>query len=175
VTALFERVLGADAFARLPSCVRRLHSTASTRTYRGQCDIARGTGALAAFCCWCADLPRAASARPVEIEIAIDEAGETWTRDFGTSRMRSHLFDRDGRLCERLGLLRFEFGLDASATELAWRIRSVRIFGVPLPQRWFSQVIARESERDGHFQFDVRAELAGIGLLVHYCGYFRVD
>lgn len=89
--------------------------------------------------------------------------------------MHSRLFDRGGRLCERLGLLRFEFALEASAAELVWHIRSAHVLGLPLPVRWFSNVIARESEVDGHFAFDVRAELAGIGLLVHYRGWFRVD
>ena len=89
--------------------------------------------------------------------------------------MRSRLWDADGVLCERLGLVTFGFALSARDGAIEWRVVRVRALGLPLPARWFGAVAAREFEQNDRYHFDVRAALPLAGLLVHYRGWLDVD
>lgn len=83
-------------------------------------------------------------------------------------------WERQGLLCERLGLVEFAFRLSASEGVLAWHVASVRALGLPLPASAFHAVQARESESGGRYRFDVSATLPLAGLLVHYRGWLHV-
>lgn len=101
--------------------------------------------------------------------------GERWTRMFADHAMPSQLWDANGLLREKLGLTTFGFRLDVHDGELTWRVERVSALGIRLPARMFRGVVARESERDGRYRFDVRAELPIVGLLVHYRGWLDVE
>jgi len=171
--ALFPRVLGA-AFVTLPDPVKRLHSADGLRRYRGQVEVARGTGVLSHLCAWAARLPPAGRGQ-VEVEIESGEGWERWTRHIGGRPMPSRLWEQDGLLCEQLGLLRFGFALAVERDALVWRVARVRALGIPLPARWFTGVTAVESEAEDRYRFDVAAQLPVIGLLVHYRGWLHVE
>lgn len=170
---LFAQLLG-DAFAALPPRVRSLHRAIGTRRYRGSASVTRGNGWLCRLCGWATSLPVATAETPVEVEIATQAQAEIWTRNFGPRAMRSRLW-RDGPLLrEQLGLATFGFELSVAESVLRWTVREVRVFGLPLPTRWFRGVSAFESERDGRYRFDVRAALPLAGELVHYEGWLAV-
>lgn len=166
-TPLIAQALG-PAFEQVPEAVRRLHREAGR--FRGEVVVERGEGLLAGLCAWAARLPPTQRGA-IRFELQRDAGVERWTRHFGTRRMRSRLWCRGGRLHERLGLLRFRFDLQADAGGIRWRIASARVLGLPLPRAWFTGVQAHESEHDGRYAFDVRAELPGIGRLVRYRGW----
>lgn len=89
--------------------------------------------------------------------------------------MSSRLWERDGLLCEQLGLARFGFRLTVEQGAIVWRVARVSTLGLRLPARWFRGVVAFESEAEGRYLFDVAATLPVIGLLVHYRGWLHVD
>lgn len=171
--ALFQRVLGAE-FETLPPVVRALHAASGHRRYRGQVEVVRGANPLACLFGWATRLPPAGKG---EVEVEIDTSGveEKWTRHIGGHAMPSRLWERDGLLCERLGLARFGFRLTVEQGDLVWRVERVTALGLPLPVRWFDKVQARESELEGRYRFDVAAAMPVIGLLVRYRGWLRVD
>jgi hypothetical protein len=173
VEPLFSRLLG-GSFAALAPRVRALHLRGGTRRYRGEVEVERGHGLLAGVCGRATRLPPAGHG-PIEVEIAADPDGEHWSRHVGGHVMRSRLWDRDGLLHERLGLVTFVFRLVAHDGAIAWRVVRVRALGVPLPLRWFDGVAAREDESDGRYTFDVRAVLPVAGLLARYRGWLDVD
>lgn len=175
MTPLFQRLVDPIAFAAMPARVRKIHEALQTKTYRGQANIERGTSFLAGILAAATFLPPGGMNIDTEVEIAITENGERWTRNFGGRRMRSQLWDADGLLCERLGLATFGFALSVENGVLFWRVQRVSSLGIPLPAKWFAGVVAREFEEDGRYRFDVRAELPLIGLLVHYRGWLDVD
>ncbi len=169
---LFQRVLGAD-FHDLPPTVRALHLAIGYRRYAGQVKVKRGTHPLAGLFAWATRLPPAGQgALEVEIEAAGEQ--EKWTRRIGGRAMPSRQWQRDGLLYEQLGLARFGFRLTVEQGVLVWRVARVSALGVPLPARWFREVLARESERDGRYRFDVHAAMPLAGLLVHYQGWLDV-
>jgi YfiH family protein len=169
---VFARVLG-DAFARLPPRVRALHLAPGLRRYRGRAEVRRGASWLSRLCGWATSLPAASSETPIDVEIDASAHEETWTRRFGTQRMRSRLRQRGALLRERLGLATFEFALSASDGVLRWEPRRVSALGFPLPTRWFRGVRASESQRDGRYRFEVEAALPWIGELVRYEGWLE--
>jgi Domain of unknown function (DUF4166) len=175
MTTLFQRLLDPTAFTTLPARVRKVHEALQTKTYRGQTNIERGTSFLAGILAAATFLPPAGVNIDTDVEIAVIQDGEQWTRNFSGRRMRSRLWASDGLLCERLGLATFGFALSVENGVLFWRVRRVSSLGIPLPAKWFDGVVAREFEEDGRYRFDVRADLPLIGLLVHYRGWLDVD
>lgn len=171
VPPLFLRVLG-EAFAQLPAPVQALH--AGPGHWQGEAEVERGRGLLATLCARLTRLPPAGD-QSVRVEIRGDADGERWVRRYGRAHaMPSRLWWRRGRLRERLGPVVLEYALAADPSGLLWRVSALRCCGCPLPARWFAGVVARESGADGRYRFDVRAELPGVGLLVHYRGWLAV-
>lgn len=107
---LYPRALGVR-FVFLPRTLRLLHGRGGRRVYRGEAQVERGRGLCSRLFARIARLPKA-HAGPIEVEIDANARGETWTRRFGKSAMRSRLVERDGLVCERLGPMRFAFALD---------------------------------------------------------------
>ncbi|QSX78531.1 DUF4166 domain-containing protein [Agrilutibacter solisilvae] len=166
---IFPRLLGAR-FDNLPPTVRRLHVRPGLQRWRGEVEVERGRGWLSRLCAWATRLPPAGRG-PIVVDIDAAPEREQWTRHVAGHAMRSTLRAERGLLCERLGLVEFGFVLDAADGVLLWRVARVRALGVPLPARWFDQVVAREFERDGRYGYDVAAHLPLAGLLVHYRGW----
>lgn len=167
---LFAQVLGPE-FEQLAPQVRALHSIPTRERWSGQGEVLRGSHWLVAPCAWLARLPPTSSV-PVTVEFVIDTAGERWNRRFGSARMASRLWQRDGRLFEQLGAVRFRFGLREEAGQILWRAERAWAFGVlPLPTRWFAQVQCRERERAGRYEFLVDVSMPLIGRLIRYEGW----
>lgn len=169
---VFPRLLGAR-FGALPPTVQRLHRRQGVMTYRGEVVVERGAGLLARMCAWATRLPPAGHGA-IAVDIDASAAREHWTRRVGSHAMRSHLWEADGLLCERLGLVSFGFELGVEQGQLTWRVARVRALGIPLPARAFRRVCAREGEADGRYTFDVTAALPFVGPLVHYRGWLDV-
>jgi len=173
--SLFERLLG-DGFATLAPRVRALHALDGSASWSGTADIERGTHPLARLCAAIAGLPPAARAVPATVDFRADAQGETWRRHFGGARMTSRLRACNGRLCERLGPMAFEFALAARHGEIHWQAVGARLSGVlPLPARWFAEVRCREREYAGRYEFLVEARLPWLGPLIHYEGWLAPD
>lgn len=130
---------------------------------------------MAALLCAVSSLPRAGDDVPVRVTIRRDEAGETWTREFGGRLMASKLRARAGRLEERLGPTTFLFRMDAGPRGIVWHLERVRVLGLPVPVSLFEGVEAAESEEAGRYRFDVAARLPLVGLLVRYRGTLVAD
>lgn len=169
---LYRTLLG-ERCDRLPASVRRMHDRAGLQRYRGEASVVRGRSWLSRLCAWAARLPPQTQGA-IEVEIDADAHGERWVRRFDGHAMPSRLWAQQGLLCERLGLLRFAFVLEADESAVLWRVHGVHALGIALPQRWFDGVTAMESESEGRYRFDVRAELPLAGLLVQYWGWLDV-
>lgn len=171
---IFPRLMG-PALLRLPANVQALHLRHGACRYDGRVTITRGRNWLARICAFVTGMPPAMTDAPLSVEILATPRRERWTRDFDGHRMRSVMWRRNGRLCERLGLVTFHFRLRAVGGALTWTVERVRALGIPLPAAWFDGVAAREFEQGGRYCFDVSAALPLAGELVHYRGWLDVD
>ena len=108
---------------------------------------------------------------------SLDENGETWQRDFAGHRFRSRLSSRQAGsqtiLAETFWPLTFDFDLVGDELGLEMKIRSWRLFGLPLPRCCAPGIKATERVIDGRFSFDVRIALPWGPLIVHYQGYLE--
>ncbi|WP_190285695.1 DUF4166 domain-containing protein [Montanilutibacter psychrotolerans] len=177
-STLYQRVLG-NRYDELAPGLRCLHERDGRHVYRGKVDIVRGDGLLSRLCAWVTRLPPRGRG-PIKVEIIAGDGREQWTRRVGTHSMRSRLWEHDGLLCERLGLVTFGFRMAVANDPehgqfIDWRVARVRALGIPLPLSWFSGVHAREYLRDGRYRFDVGASLPIAGRLVHYKGWLDVE
>ena len=169
--SLFGQVLG-DAFHTLPQRIRDIHSIAARESWRGEATITRGTHPIANLLARIVGLPPSGARTPTTVEFVVEDGSETWRRDFGGARMVSRYRARGGRLRERLGPMEFVFALEARDGEIFWRTVGVRLFGVlPLPASWFTQVLCREREFEGRYEFLVEASMPLIGRLIRYEGW----
>ncbi|QQP98489.1 DUF4166 domain-containing protein [Lysobacter enzymogenes] len=107
---LYPRALGVR-FVLLPRTLRLLHGRSGRQSYRGEAVVERGHGLCSRLFARIVRLPKA-YAGPIEVEIQAGPHGETWTRRFGKSTLRSRLSGRDGLVLERLGPMRFAFALE---------------------------------------------------------------
>ena len=170
--SLFRELLR-DSYDALPAPVRALHDRAPA-VFQGRCDIERGRGLLSRLMAAASSLPAAGRDRPLSVTIERHPLGETWSRDFAGSRMKSSLRRRGALLEERLGPTVFRFVLAPSVEGIRWTLASVRTLGIALPLAWFRGVTASESADGDRYTFDVRAAVPVAGLLVHYRGYLDV-
>jgi hypothetical protein len=168
---VYKRVMG-EAFEILPAAVRKLHLLGGNGGASGTATVLRGRNLLAHLIGWIMRFP---SAGEHALHVSFNERDgiEHWTRDFSGSRFTSHLSEKDGKLTERFGPLRFYFDLPSSAGGLEMTMRRWTAFGVPLPLTLAPKSQAKEWQDGNDFCFDVPITLPLIGLVVHYRGRLR--
>jgi len=175
--SVHAQVLG-SSFDRLPSLLRGVHDTRGRKEFSGRCSVESGRNALARIIQLFASLPRRSAADlPVHVVIERRERGETsesretWTRQFGGQRMQSVIRAGRGALEEVFGPIVLRFALTAEPDRIVWTLAGARFLFLPLPAALFADCRAFETIVDGRYWFDARAQIAGIGLLVHYKGW----
>lgn len=177
--ALFETVLGAQAFAMMPTAIRTFHANDAEPVWRGRAEVARGSGAMIALLCRLFGLPAAGVELPVAVSVSrgdsFDETCEVWTRNFASQRFRSRLsVDRNGELREAFGPFSFTLAAEGNHDGLALPIAAWRVFGLRLPRILMPSAEAYETvDADGRFRFDVKLSLPFFGLLAHYRGWLK--
>lgn len=168
--SLYAHILG-SSFERLAPLLKRIHDGRARKRYVGRCSVRRGDGWVARAIAFAARLPRAHDDVPVSVDIESSHSGETWLRRFGEHEMRSTMRARERTLEERLGLVALTFELSAETDRIVWLLNRARLIFLPLPTAWFSACTATESIVNERYCFDVRAEIIGVGLIVHYKGW----
>lgn len=177
--ALFETVLGAQAFSMLPAAIRAFHANDAKPVWQGLADVARGDGAMIGLLCRLFGLPAAGTDLLVTVSVArgdsFDESCEIWTRNFAGQRFHSRLsVDRNGELREAFGPFSFTLAAEGNREGLSLPIAAWRVFGLPLPRFLMPRAEAHETvDAEGRFRFDVRLSLPFFGLLAHYRGWLK--
>ncbi len=167
---MYELLLG-PALGQLPQSLQIVHRCPGNFRFSGQCNVQCGRSLISRLLARATFLP-SAGVCSVELTIQSEGAKEIWSRRFGAHRMRSILEAKNGLLHESLGLARFVFQLSVERTQIRWTVVKVSVFGVKLPQGLFEFDIF-EYDQDGHYHFNVKAGIRGIGLLVQYVGWMQ--
>lgn len=171
--ALFPMLLGSEWNA-LDGPVRRVHGNASRLCARGEADVGGAANWAARLLRRMLGLPGPGIRRPIEFSIERNGSREVWKRNFSGSHMRSVLDCVDGRLCERLGPMAFLFELRRDCSAIEWKLRGIRLLGMPLPRRMSGNVLSRSGSRDGRYAFEVDVQMPLIGTLVSYRGWLEI-
>ncbi|MEO1188474.1 MAG: DUF4166 domain-containing protein [Pseudomonadota bacterium] len=175
IQTVFESILGDDYLA-LPKSLQDLHQVLYKRRWQGSAQIERGANLFARCAGWIAGFPPASKSTPVEVEMTRTAKGETWIRQFGKKRFRSHLSAVRHRgeliLQERFGWMTFGIRLRRDAEALHFPVSTGRVFGIPLPAFMVPKSETREFvDEQGRSCFDVRISTPMTGLIAHYHGY----
>ena len=104
---LYARVMG-ERFAALPEMLRTLHQVCGDSGASGEAVVTGGETIFARLIGRIMRFPKAGS-HPLHVSFAEHNGVERWTRRFGDQTFTSELSERNGRLVERFGALRFSF------------------------------------------------------------------
>lgn len=169
------RTLLGDEAARLPPQVLAVHDRVAARTFSGR-GRARGSARFAAQAVRAMiGLPDTGAYPNLSVTIAPEPGGETWLRDFGPRRFRSHLrkVRPAGQFEERFGPLRFRFTPQQRADGFSWRFLSWSLLGMPLPKSLAPRIRATTYQRDGVYRFRALTAHRWLGVVFAYRG--RLD
>jgi hypothetical protein len=170
---LYARVIG-ERFDALPPAVRAIHHVCADGGASGEAVVRGGRNPLARLVARIMRFPPPGT-HPLHVAFAERDGVERWTRRFGTSVFSSALSEERGLLVERFGPLRFRFELPSGERGLAMRMVGWSCGRVPLPLVLAPRSPAREWQEGERFRFDVPITLPGVGLVVHYDGWLRVE
>jgi hypothetical protein len=171
---LFPRVLG-ERFERLATEVRQVHGASEPCAYAGR-GRARGSRApLVQALRNLLRLPHPGVYASLQVTVAPDARGETWTRAFGDRAFSSRLSPgrEMGQFQERFGPLRFTFEAEPRGGGFAWRFVGWRLGPLGLPRALAPRIRARAFARGGTYRFSVAAAHPWLGLLFAYAGRLR--
>ncbi|MET0617558.1 MAG: DUF4166 domain-containing protein [Luteibacter sp.] len=151
--------------------MRRFHALRGHVRLSGHCVI-DGPTSFAGRCFGrLAGVPTGRVDEDFAFELEADERHERWTRHFPNMTMRSRMRVRDGHLIERLGPVTFHFHLHAIDGALEMALAKLTVLGLPWPRRLRPDIVARETDREGRFHFEVMASLPLIGRVTAYTGH----
>ncbi len=169
--SLYQRVMGSE-FTKLPSSLQKLHSVVRDGGFHGKAQVTNGTNPLAKLAAKIFGFPSAGE-HDLNVHIAVDDTGETWTRRFSGKAFSSRLQKSGDHLTERFGPFQFLFALPSTDNGLRMEMTGWKFWFVPLPLFLAPQSPASEWEDDERFHFDVPIILPVVGLMVHYRGWLK--
>jgi hypothetical protein len=173
--ALFPALLGDDAWRSLPAVVRAMHGAAPRLRANGTADVA-GANHFPARCLRrLLGLPAPGPQQALALTIERNGTCEVWTRRFTGRRMQSVLDRRAGSplLYERLGAATLGFALRRDGDTIDWQLRSLHVFGMPMPRALRGHVLSRSGMHDGRYHFSVDVRLPVLGQLIAYEGWLE--
>jgi hypothetical protein len=175
--ALFPGLLGEDTWRSLPTAIQAMHgATPTTLHANGMADVA-GASHLSARCARrLLGLPPPGLQQALALTIERHGTREVWTRRFTGRHMQSVLDRRvdSPLLYERLGPATLGFALRRDGDAIDWQLRSLQVFGVPMPRVLRGRVLSRSGVRDGCYHFSVDVRLPVLGQLIAYEGWLEV-
>lgn len=174
-TALFPDLLGDDAWRSLPAAVRAMHGAAPALRANGLADITGASHFPARCLRRMLGLPPPGPRQTLALTIERKGTCETWTRRFADRCMPSVLDRRPGSplLYERLGPATLGFALHRDGNAIDWQLRSLQVFGVPMPRILHGRVLSRSGIRDDRYHFSVDVRLPVLGQLIAYEGWLE--
>ncbi|SLN31276.1 DUF4166 domain-containing protein [Ruegeria meonggei] len=158
--------------SELPMAVRRLHG--NTGLYSGRCDVRRGRGLLIDLMLRLGRFPLNAEDIPVQVRIERNGHEWTWQRDFNGHTTCSRLIHdhETGSIREKLGWVTLWLKPEVSDGRILIHIRRLSVLGLPCPAFLLPRSSTAEWQgEDGHFWFDVSAEVPMLGRLIRYRGW----
>lgn len=176
--SLYQDLLG-PKYLQLPPVVQAMHKVNGEVHAVGTGSVDRGTNPLCRAIAALLRMPRSGTWIPVHITFRRDGEGEWLIRDYGgrilSTRQDAGSGADEGKLTEGFGPLRLVIALDIEDGALAFRLRSVRLLGLPLPRALWPKLRAYESEVDGWYVSYVDIGLPLIGRLIRYCCRIRPE
>ncbi len=176
--SLYQDLLGAE-YLKLPPVVQQMHMVNGEVHAAGTCSVDRGSNPVSRFLATILGMPKSGTWIPVHVTFRREKDGEWLIRNYDGQVFSTHQGAGSGAdagmLLEGFGPLRLVISLDLEGDALAFRLRSVRLFGLPLPHALWPKLKAYESEVDGWYISYVDIGLPFIGRLIRYCCRIRPE
>jgi len=170
----FREILG-DRFEGLPPLLQRVHDHNGHLLLTGRATARIFLWPIGPVICWFMGFPATGEDIAVAVEFnRLTKGRETWHRNFHgrhyVSRLRAGRGRDAGLLVETLGSMTVMFRLDLELDRLKLEVVGCKFLGLRLPRILSPRCVAFESERNGHFLFDIDVRLPFLGRLIAYRG-----
>lgn len=155
-----------------PSIFQRSHFGSEPLNATGLYKAKRGKGLLNYISWLFVKVPIDVSEQPFSLSILKGKGVDVWERNFKGAKFITHLKINQGVITESRGPFSFEFDIDpVSESEVVYRFKSFRLFGVKFP-KWFSvKPEARFVQlSETKWSFDVVTKSPINSLVVRYWG-----
>lgn len=176
--SLYQDLLG-PKYLQLPPVVQQMHRVNGEVHASGTGSVDRGRNLVSRLLASLLGMPRTGTWVPVHITFRHADDGEWLIRDYDgsvlTTRQDAGEGADAGMLLEGFGPVRLVIALDIEDDALAFRLHSVRLFGMALPRALWPRLQAYESEVDGWYVSYVDIGLPLIGRLIRYCCRIRPE
>jgi hypothetical protein len=173
---VYMRVLE-HAYRNMAPPLQALHNVTSLSRFKGRGRVERGKNPLSWLVAGILGFPRAGQDVPVEVDLAVRDRVETWTRRFDSKSFRSTQEYGSGRyeglVVERFGPMAFGLALVVEDGNLYLLMRRWDIFGIAMPKWLAPRIIALEHAARDRFNFSVKLSMPLIGLIVAYRGWLE--
>jgi len=165
------RAIAADV--QLPAVLRNFHDGSGVRTATGLVSVTVGRG-LAGVLLKFMGLEMRTGRQNLVVSFEPDGQGELWQRTFETGCFTSR-FKTEGVLdktvVELFGPFAFCYDFLVGADEIIWKLRRVRLFGIPMPAAFAPRVAAREWVSScGAYEMSASVAVPLLGHLLSYTG-----
>ncbi|HLK56661.1 MAG TPA: DUF4166 domain-containing protein [Chthonomonadaceae bacterium] len=167
--SLYRRTLG-ESFDSLPPVLQRFHDTPGGAIAEGSFRITWGQGWLRQALATGMRLPLPGEQVPALVQVRTKGDMEYWTRDFGSRRLVSRQWLRQGLLVETAGPFRIGFKVSTDATGMRFAFVRCWLFLLPLPNALAPRVHGWVTEHENGWWVQVGIELPVLGLLTQYEG-----
>jgi len=173
---VYQHVLG-DAWSRLPSQVRELHTDPDGRVFKGRAQVDRGRNPIARLIAAIVGFPKANESVPVEVKFSVKDGIEHWQRNFDgkpfSSLQKRGTGSFEHLISETFGPLEFGLALVLEDDKMWLKTMGWRAFGIPMPRFLAPSGDAFEHVVDGKFHFHVEIRHWMTGLIVRYRGWLE--
>lgn len=171
-----RRLLG-DSFDRLPAALRYQFGGAGPVIASGRCSVIHGGSGLARLLCAILRLPRKGSEQPLTLTAETKGRVTLVGREIGDRRLLFHATTgrgkRSNRLVQRRGLWSFVSIALSAEGGIAYRHKSTRFLGLPLPGFLAPRLSAHEwPDGENAVAFDATITLPGGRRLIRLHGWF---
>jgi hypothetical protein len=164
---LYRKLLGED-FERLGESLREFHE--SPHRVSGELDVTHSTQLIPRIFVMLMGLPKAGTALVTTLDVSGDGEYETWTRQIGEVRLRTHQRERGGRLVEAAGPINFVFDVEEESGALVFHHYRSEFLGIPLPKRIAPVIEARAEGLDRGWRITVDIQCPRYGTICRYDG-----
>lgn len=166
---LYQSLLG-EQFVLLPEPLRRFHGSPVGGCAEGVFRVERGRGRLRGLLADLGRLPPAGDCVPLRLQVRVANGEEHWTRCFGTTRLHTRQYARDGKLLELHPPWKLRIRLGATPRGMQLEHERCYCFGIPLPKLVAPRVDSFVETRGERWFVEVTIGLPIVGMVCRYSG-----
>ncbi len=174
--SIFESVLDQE-FSNLAEALKTLHKPSGKTIWKGEAETQGPANIFGKIAGLLAGVSVSDARSSVTVCITPHNGGETWQRDFGGRKFKSHLkpglAKNEYLMMESFGAIKVAMAIFKKGETLRFVPRRWFLFGLPMPKALLPYGDTFEYQEDGKFWFNVSLNVPLAGRVASYKGWLQ--